>query len=335
MERGDLVIARQERFTFLAQVQEVTKGTIHGFLAKDYHIPSRRLAVELVPNDVVVNLGKSPRPGSVYGVEVSHLVGTKHHPDFGQIAFLYRIKKESGHALMRAFDIAAKTLKKHKLGFASRAGVWEVLSPDLGGKYAGKYKRSKFPDKNPHRFQIRPEKMVVEDYPYVVYHELGHHLRFEYVTDAAVLARWVVVFNTSIKLAKVTKDVSRNLLSRLIRGTTLPSQLAGELESDEDALAYRQIIRVIKSDHAVGVRELDSLFESSNFKEIELLWPLRTLHKKELAPILSEYATTNVEELIAESIAFYLSGKKLPKSLHNLTEKTLDYVRMQRDRQEQ
>ena len=96
MERGDIIVAYQDRQRFLVQVQDVASNTIHGFLAKDYHIPYRRTPIELVAKDVVVNLGKRPHPGSVYGLEVAHHAVTKHHDDFGQVSFLYYVRKEVG-----------------------------------------------------------------------------------------------------------------------------------------------------------------------------------------------------------------------------------------------
>jgi len=323
----DYLLCEQQKQTFLMQVMSLSKGTIHGFLAKDYHVTVRRTPIEVVPADIVLNLGQEPRHGSIYGVDITYHVVTKQHDDFGQISFLYRVKKDVGTSVMSAFNIAAKTLKKNRLDFLMGDGVWEIRSAKGGGKYAGMYKHSTKPEKNPHRFLIRPEKMVPTEFPYVIYHELAHQLNRLYANHPKLMARWVIEFNTSIKLATVPKALSQKLLDNLVGGQTFPSGFVSDLE-EEDALAYRQIIRLIKADHAVGIKELDMLFESGDLDEIKALWPIRTLHKKDLAPIVSEYACHSVHELLAESVAFYLMGKRLPKRIMELTERTLSYARI-------
>ena len=50
-------------------------------------------------------------------------------------------------------------------------------------------------------------------------------------------------------------------------------------------------------------------------------------HKKDLAPVVSEYATTNYHELIAESIAFHLTKRKLPAPIAALVEKSLGFAK--------
>jgi hypothetical protein len=43
--------------------------------------------------------------------------------------------------------------------------------------------------------------------------------------------------------------------------------------------------------------------------------------------VISEYATKNFRETIAESIAFHLTGTALPKSVVKLTERTLSLAK--------
>jgi hypothetical protein len=255
--------------------------------------------------------------------------------DYGDVHFFYKIKKETGASLMAAFDKSLKILKKHRLDFLPERwadlAVWEVLSAELGGKYAGRYKHSRAPEKNPHRFQIRPEKLPVTEFEYCILHETAHYLDAELLESPKLKAAWIRLFNTSIALKTIPKEQSIKLMESLLSGQTPPSAFPSELEED-DALAYRHIIRTIKSEHAVGVKELDTLFETDNADEIRDLWPRRTIHQKELAPIVSEYATTNVTELLAESVAFHLLGRKLPKKITELVEATFSYARMKHNK---
>jgi hypothetical protein len=60
---------------------------------------------------------------------------------------------------------------------------------------------------------------------------------------------------------------------------------------------------------------------------VEDLWPEKDVDKNELNPIVSEYACKNPEELFAEAFSFSLVGKKLPKSVGKLLDKTLSYAK--------
>jgi hypothetical protein len=61
--------------------------------------------------------------------------------------------------------------------------------------------------------------------------------------------------------------------------------------------------------------------------DIRGLWPLRNIPRKELAPIVSEYATKNHKELFAESFAYLLTGKKLPEPIVRLLEKSISHAK--------
>ena len=325
MEREDILVVRQEKQTFALKV--LSAGSIiKGTLVKNSHYPNQsQAAVEVLPQHVLVNLGKNPRPGSVYGVDVTHVIGKKYHDDFGQIFFMYKPKKEVGEALMKSFSIAASKLKKAGLGFAVGDGIWEVRSADEGGKYAGKYVPSRN-EKMPPVFAIRPEKCAISDFPYVVYHEMAHHIHKRYVTSTKLQAKWIQLFNTSIKLQSIPKAESLAIMEMAL-GSEGPLQDVLSDMSDDQQLAFRHIMKLIRQDHSVSLKELNLLKEAEQLDEIRDLWPQRTIHKKELAPVVSEYATKAVDELIAESIAFYLSGKKLPVNISTLVEKTLSHAK--------
>ena len=67
---------------------------------------------------------------------------------------------------------------------------------------------------------------------------------------------------------------------------------------------------------------------------IHVLPPIQTLRLTRI-PIklrVVSSATKSVYELIAESVAFFLMGKKLPKRVQDLVDKTLSYARMTHDK---
>ena len=105
-DKGDFLVCRlpQTKRGFLMSVSVVDGPIIKGNLGRDAHIPNRRSAVEVVQRDVMINLGKDPRPGKVYGVDIERVVGHKEHELFGRIHFFYKPHKDVGANIMSALD---------------------------------------------------------------------------------------------------------------------------------------------------------------------------------------------------------------------------------------
>jgi len=319
---------------FLFKVNHISKSIVYGTLEKNSHIPQMRSSIEIPVKDVLINLGSNPHPGRVYGVDTSLLYrGRKVNDYFGPVYWFYKPDSDVGKDLNDSLDKVFKTLKQNRLDFIvdTTTCIWEAL-PFNGEKYAGMYIRSKNTERRPNRFQIRPEIMPSTSYPYVIFHELGHHLHFEYVTGTKLNASWVRLYNTSIKQKLIKKEQSVELMDRLTGQTELlPSDFKTDL-GEEDTYAYRMILRNISKQHSLSVRELDLLFEAGYLDDIREVWPIKGLSEKDLAPIISEYACKNVKELFAESFAFYMTKKKLPTSVVSLLEKSISYARVNHEK---
>ena len=314
---------------FLGKVGRVTpSGILEGVIEKDSHLGgSHRKTFEIPRKSVIIDLGPSPAPGSVYGFDLTNrFYKKKHHPAFGEICFMYEVGKDSAKALFRAMDDTAKILNKNKISLPVEHCVWQVMHNETKGKWAGFYKHSKDPSKTPHLLAIRPGSSTPSELIYVILHEVAHLLHHNYVTGTKINAKWIRLFNTSIKLASFKKEVLVRLLNDLVAGEIRPSDFKSDLD-EQDTLAFNWAIRVIKQDHSVSLKELDILFEAGDKEELSRLWPQRTIHKKDLSPVVSEYATVNYRELLAESLAFYMTKRKLPASISSLVEKTLEFAR--------
>jgi hypothetical protein len=249
------------------------------------------------------------------------------HDEFGSIHWFYKPEPGVGADLMRGFDKASKLMNKERLDFVIDpvSCVWEAL-PYNGEKFAGRYIRSRKAPDMPHRFQIRPEIMPATEYPYVILHELGHHVEREYITGRKLQAAWVQAYNTSIVVTSIKKDKSEELLEALLAQQDMPSDYRSNL-TEEDTEIYKLILGWISHQPRLSVKELDTLFAAECYDDIRAVWPLRGIPKKDLAPIVTEYATKNVHELFAESFAYYMVGKKLPKNIHALMERSLSNAR--------
>lgn len=320
------------------KIQNKNGNIVEGYVEKGSHNKSKRALFEIPVKDIVLDLGETPHPGKVYGFDTTNLYTGKviHHDFFGPIHFFYRIKKEPGRALMAAFDRAAKILEK--LGFEPmRDCIWMVQHPDTSGKYAGYYTHSPNTEKVPHTLAIKPEMMLESDMVYVIAHEFAHYVHANLLTQKGINAKWIKLFNTSIKVQTIRKEDSIQLMESLLDGEATPSDYRTGLD-EEQKLAWNWIMRTIKADHALTIKELDTLFEAEGKDEIRNIWPKRTLHKKDLAPVISEYATVSYRELFAECFAFYATkrkptdSKEIPPKIVDLLEKSIRIAKTQQER---
>lgn len=327
IKRGDYLIAKQEQgkdYLFKALADNDSKS-VEGVLEKDCHVQGLRHTMTVELSDVILNLGQKPHPGKVYGYDVGTVFYVrKTHDDFGDINFFYKPEKQVVKDLWESMSKVAEGLKRKGLTFLLHDVVYEVM-PHHGEKYAGLFMKARNEKVLP-RIKIRPEIMPATDYGYVWYHEFGHHLHLSFLHSKKLNAYWLKLYNTSIKVAAVKKDKSQQLLDALIAGEESPSDFKSGLD-EEDALAYKWIIRTIQQVNGLSIKDLDTLFEADMKDEIEKVWPVRNIPRKELAPIISEYAATNVKELIAESFAFYMCKRKLPEKITKLVERSIAYAK--------
>lgn len=329
VKKGDYLIVSEERRKHLMRALEDGTGTtVEAVNEKNCHIKTLRLAATLNAKDVILNLGPTPAAGKVYGLDVTTLFYTKKtHDALGTVNFFYKPNPEVVKDLWAAFAKVVKILDKRGLLFILEGLCWEI-QPYNGEKYAGRYMKSKKAgSKIPSRIQIRPEIMPATEYVYVILHELAHHIHFTYVTSKKLNALWLRLFNTSIKAVTVKREISQHLLEDLLTQEDAPSSFKRTL-SEDDALAFKWIIRTIGQVSALSIKELDILFEADMKDDIRNIWPVRNIAHKELAPVISEYATKNHRECFAEAVSFMMVGKKLPEAIVKLIEKTLSHAKI-------
>jgi|GEM_PF-4682367 len=333
VSKGDYAVANSPdgKGPLVIKVSGSNGTTVTGVSTKYQNIQELRQVVDIPAQDVFLNLGKDPRGGKVYGVDVTNLYrSSMEHKRFGRLCWMYKPEEEAKESIVRGFNVAYKRLTAFGLEpLASEDIVWELNAPGKE-KYAGMY----IPQKKtksieiPARILLRPEVMTADLYPYAVLHELGHHIHSRYVKSPKLEAAWVKLFNTSIKKQDIRKEEALQMLENLLAGEDRPSSFKKSLE-EEDALVFKWIMRHIKQTHGVSVHELDLLFEGEEREEIRYLWPTRTIERKELAPVISEYATKNYRETFAEAFALHMTGITLPKNVIKLVERTISYTKAQ------
>lgn len=300
-----------QEILFLGRVLSADGNVVSGYKEKDCHLKDKRQHFEVHTKDVCLDLGTDPYPGTVHKFETTRLYSGQRtlHDFWGSIYFFYKIDAQVKTGLLSAFDRAQSIIEKLKLP-SPDGTYWSILSAKTKGKHAGMYIHSGNTNKHPHRFEIKPEHMPSSPryFLYVILHEYAHWLERNCMLRPKLRAKWIRLFNTSIKPQTITKDMSQALLEKLVSGGERPSDFRGQLEEDERN-AFNWIIRAIGQEHAVAIRDLDTLFEAEDRDEITSLWPRHVLKKKDLKPIVSDYATKNWHELWAE--AFSLRYSKL------------------------
>jgi hypothetical protein len=316
-ETGDFVIAQ-------------AAGIVVGTLEKDSHIRSLRKTVEVPKSDIIVNLGRDPKPGKAYDCDLTALYkGRKTHDEFGTLYWFYKPETEVAERIVKAFDKSSRILRKERLDFTIQPdlAIWEIQKYK-DEKYCGMYKHSRDASKNPHRFIFRPEMVEPKDYTWVILHEHAHHIEREFLHSKALRGAWVQLYNSTILVEDIDKKTCAALLEEILTQEALPSDYKGQLD-EENALALKWILKHIKQQHKLSIRELDTLFDAGMKDEIRDVWPMSGVSMNDLKPLVTEYATKSWRELFAESVSLHLTGVVLPKSVIALVEKSLAHVRTQ------
>jgi hypothetical protein len=333
---GDYIVAMPEGKdkSVALKVLTINRGMVTGVVVETQHIVEARKLIDVPVSNVFINLGSKPKGGKVYGHDLTQrYTKSSTHPEFGNIHWMYDVSEAAENSISIGFNMAYTALEKHGLHLMAQDDiVWEVQSAEEKSKYAGWYapaRKLRGGKKMPPRISIKPEMLTADEYAYVVLHELGHHLHYTYLTNPKLDAAWVKLYDTSIKRVDISVAECTEIYDYMLTSECMPSNLKKALDSEEKALAYQWVLRYIKQTHAIGVHELDLLFQSEEFEEIRSMWPTKPLARKELAPIISEYATTHYEECLAEAFAFYLTGRQLPKNVVKLLDKTFSYAKEQ------
>lgn len=338
INKGDYLIVanhKQEKSKkHLFKAREVDKKDVTGIYEHLRHIPKLRQTATISMKDVVINLGPDPMVGKVYGAEVGERYqGAIDHEHFGQLHLFYKIEKDVKKDLMLACDKVYKILRKLGIDFILNDVIWEIV-PRTGGKWAGMHIYSRKGDEVMNRIKLQLETEPASEYVYLLMHELGHQLHKNFVTGKKLNARWIKLYNTSIKPQNIKKEVSSQLLENLLAGEDLPSDYR-RLLPEEDQLAYKWVLRNIAQTYGISVNELDILFEAEEKDDIRKIWPTRTISHKELEPVISEYACKSYKETFAEAFALAYTKRNresLPDNVIRLLEKSISYAKTQQEK---
>lgn len=331
MKAKDYVIVQEKNTKpFLMCVQSVDDKTLSGVLEhnrrKDYKV------VEVRKKDVIVNLGPNPTPGKVYNIDVSNLYRkTIEHDFWGPLHFYVKLDDVTLKMLRNALDRTAKVIQQHKLESFVEKSETEIRSKK--GKYAGMFH---FNPKGTSVTWYAPEwaQNQADMMDYIILHEFGHNVRYNGVTSLSLRAKWLRLFQTSISPVVIPHKGLQAIWNKMLEEKVNDDEvkfseaLKNVAATDEKyEKAVKVLLQWLRQVQHITPKELSIAWDAGDQEYLESVWPTSAIDSSDLSPVISEYATKNVEETFAEAFAFYLSGKKLPKSVNDLIEKSLSYAR--------
>jgi hypothetical protein len=338
--KGDYVIFAEDETSppILMRVNTTTRdGIVQGRWELDPHL--KPVAVESPLENCLVNLGPSPRPGTVYGKDLSFLYRKSVQvPDYGDMHIFTSISKEIRSAFKTGASEVASLLKKHGIAEILNSGiVWQLVSKKTAGNYAGWYQPSKLTKdgeaSRPARISLTLDEETlksssIDNYSYVIAHELGHAVHLQTVKRIEGLdEKWLRLYTDTVTPVKVPQSEVLKMRDELISSGAPFSGFRSTLE-EEKLDTFKVIVNEIRRTSRLSLRELDTLTQSEDAGDhIRRVWPASSVYLSKLSPLLTQYSLKNYHELFAETFAFYLLGKKLPSELSKLMERTLSKVR--------
>jgi hypothetical protein len=269
---------------------------------------SKSISFEL--RDIVANIGKYPKAGSIYGVKIEPLIRTIKDKQFKEIRVYQKLKDEQLDRLLnelKDFYSDVKQKGHHKIPYHI-----EVRNPQ--GKYAGYYKY--LPKAEFDILCIKPEKNL-EGLQYLLSHEHAHGLYWRRC-NARTRNSWVKMYHKYIALSEASEEDLSSILEE-IQGVGHIGDYLKEADEETKAIV-KACLRYIGQVHGIGKHHLDTALSLQ--ESIEEYWPTSSLDFSEKEIIVSDYARKNPEELFAEASAFNFLGRPLPKKVQTLLDRT-------------
>jgi hypothetical protein len=292
---------------------------------QNYDPDTREEVITYTNESVVCVLGKTPRIGTAFGTKIEPYIRTIESKRWGQIQIYRKLEKKDIEPIKIGLKKAYLALKK--VGAHSVLPV-QIQIRNKKGKYAGAYYSGT--KKKPHHIMLCPEVFSDVKYnKYVILHEVAHAIWFTQVPNV-IKAKWLALYTKRLALRKIKQDQLESLGKSLLDYGSSVNDYLKELASDEDKLLIKEVMTWLKSKRHFDQHDVKLLLDTDPQLLMEY-WPNRA-ELIDLRPDISEYSLLNVREFFAESIAFHLTDKTLPKdvvkainyTLPRLTDKQVD-----------
>ena len=317
VEQDDYIIVQIGKKNKLAFAHSPKRNTAYLEESLNTNEP---VAIEYDANTLIANLGKDPKPGKVFGVEIMPHLGEIDTP-IGPMHFYRKCSDAEKEAIRIGVKKAHKKITDLDLEKVFPISRIEVHNPK--GKWAGTYSVSFKTGEAVDLIKLFPK--IVEDQiynQYIFIHEIGHALWYRFVPEK-IRALWLEQYNTMTKVSKAKKSDMESLCQSLVNSQMSIREFQRDLEEDELAL-FKEALSYLKKVHKMTPEDANVLL-NQNSKVLAEIWPTSASFSNtdSVTALMGEYAGTNVQEMFAEAFALSLTGKSIPKTVQKLLDKTL------------
>lgn len=261
-------------------------------------------------SEVVAFLGRSPKPGNVYGVNVEPLRERISHSFWGEIRIFADLDDDQNKAVRSSLKAVKDKLEKMHLPKLELVTEIREQKGNMRGYYKYKPKAEK---------DVLCAKVDegISEMDYVLGHEYAHGLWFRHLTPKMRM-NWVRMYHDAVTLTDVTAKELKDILKEIVDEGDLRSFWKGC--DDETGLVLRSVFRHIKQVHSIDRKHFELALMVGD--DVSVYWPSQ-LELSDKKVLLTDYAKKSPEELFAETFALSFSGKKLPSLLADRLDRTL------------
>jgi len=271
---------------------------------------SKVVPVEFKLSDVLANLGKSPRAGTVHGVKIEPLHRTDSSKFFASIRIYQDMSEERYKAFRQEMISFIKTIKAK--GLAGPSVELEVRP--VSGKYSGYYKFHRTGDTD--ILCVRPNESL-DGMSYIFAHEWGHAIHNR-MMPKHIWLKWIKSYHDHVSVTSID-DAELISLREEIEAVRSLGEYLKDCTEDVKPIV-KAILKYVSQVQGLSKHHLELMLASD--ESLEEIWPTALdLSNKDM--VISEYAEKSPEEFFAECFAFHFLGRKLPKNLAALMEVTL------------
>ncbi len=154
----------------------------------------------------------------------------------------------------------------------------------------------------------------------LIFHEMAHGVYYQLMDDQ-LKARWVKAFYKNVSLIKDTEAKIKKMRKELIEHETVRAYKS-ELDEDEKEI-FDAVLEYIDRNFDLKTKHINLLIADND--DLTEIWPDEIIALPHKSVLVTDYALTDPEELMAESFRIYFDpAAKLPKSIQKLMDKTIE-----------
>jgi hypothetical protein len=305
----------------LLQVANRHGNTFTGIVDNEYKYTDSREAVNFSMDDVLAVIPPIAPPGKVYGLKVEPINSISLIKPWGEVAFRRYVVDSEKAIINRALVHTGRII--HQCQLSSSLPINIEIRPHLT-KEAGMYIYTKKVAKldtlviSPDQFHLTTDDEYMRiSILRLIMHEFSHHIWHHYFTNE-LRTRWIRLYHHTIKIQEAGKNKLDQLHKDFIDSSSYVTQYRKYLKEggeETELELFNSIIKYILTVHKLTGRHLNILLGEGN--NLADYWPTSPMQLGKATPVVSMYATKNVDEFFAESLSFMSIGVAIPAQIAN------------------